>query len=274
MTQQIATVEPVKKQTLSQFLDSMGMDAATWRALQASVYPGAREPSIRLAIMYCRARKLDIMKKPCHIVPMKVKDAETNTESWRDVIMPGISEVRTTAQRTKQYRGHSKPVYGPEANIFGATAPEWCELTVYRAAEGAPREHWAEYPVRVYFREVVSTKDSWVDGKKVGTVANARWQRAPIQMLTKCAEAAALREAFPEELGGEHTAEEMDGKVIDGGAAEIIDEPEKETGGASGVMDKLGIKPVEVSMPEPAAVDDDFVKDMEAAESVQATPAE
>jgi hypothetical protein len=31
-------------------------------------------------------------------------------------------------------------------------------------------------------------------------------------MLTKCTEAAGLREAFPDELGGEPTAEEMDGQ--------------------------------------------------------------
>jgi hypothetical protein len=52
--------------------------------------------------------------------------------------------------------------------------------------------------------------------------ANARWSKAPVQMLTKCAEAAALREAFPDELGGQQTAEEMDGqRAID---APVLDE--------------------------------------------------
>jgi hypothetical protein len=55
----------------------------------------------------------------------------------------------------------------------------------------------------VYFTEVVALKD----GRP-----NERWAKAPIQMLTKCCEAAGLREAFPDEFGGEATAEEMDGQ--------------------------------------------------------------
>ncbi len=65
------------------------------------------------------------------------------------------------------------------------------------------------FPIQVFFSEVVATRK---DKKTEQIVANARWTRAPRQMLAKCTEAAGLREAFPEEIGGEPTAEEMDGQ--------------------------------------------------------------
>lgn len=52
--------------------------------------------------------------------------------------------------------------------------------------------HWNEY--------VQTTKD----GKPMGL-----WAKLPHRMLAKCAEANALRRAFPEALGGLYTAEEM-----------------------------------------------------------------
>lgn len=175
---------------------------AQWRTLSKNLFPGANPNSVLMVWDYCIARKLDPLKKPCHIVPMEVKDAATNRYEWRDVVMPGIYEYRTTAQRTGEYLGHAKPEYGAEYPWAGVTAPEYCDFTVYRWNGAAGQK--VEFPVRVYFREVVATKK---DGS-----ANARWSKAPIQMLTKCAEAAALREAFPDELGGEQTAEEMDGQ--------------------------------------------------------------
>lgn len=184
-----------------------GIDAAQWNTLCNSLFPGAQHDSVLMVVDYCKARKLDPLKKPCHIVPMRVK---INGEyKWRDVVMPGIYEYRTTAQRTGDYLGHSRPEYGPEINHAGVSAPEWCEITVYRWNERAGIK--VEFPARVYFRESCALKD----GK-----ANDRWGKAPIQMLTKCAEAAALREAFPDELGGTHTEEEMIGKTFDGTPAD------------------------------------------------------
>jgi phage recombination protein Bet len=140
------------------------------------------------------------MKKPCHIVPMRVKVGD-NWE-WRDVIMPGIYEYRTTAQKTGEYMGHSRPEYGDVIDFEGVAAPESCSITVYRWNSASQTK--AEYPVTVWFSEVVALKR---DGKP-----NERWSKAPRQMLTKCTEAAALREAFPDELGGEMTYEEMVGQ--------------------------------------------------------------
>jgi hypothetical protein len=39
--------------------------------------------------------------------------------------------------------------------------------------------------------------------------------------MTKCTEAAALREAFPDEIGGEGTEEEMAGRIVEIVAAEV-----------------------------------------------------
>lgn len=196
----MTTAELAKKVELPEPVARRGITEAKWRTLMNSLYPGASGSSVLLVWDYCQARKLDPLKKPCHIVPMEVKVGDRY--EWRDVVMPGIYEHRTTAQRTGQYLGHSKPEYGAATDWAGLTAPEWCEMTIYRwNAEARTR---VEFPVRTYFREVVATKR---DGK-----ANSRWTKAPIQMLTKCCEASGLREAFPDELGGEQTAEEMDGQ--------------------------------------------------------------
>lgn len=185
-----------------------GISESQWRTLVNNLYPGAASESVIMVWDYCAARKLDPLKKPCHIVPMRVRDSKTGEDVWRDVVMPGIYEYRTTAQRTGEYMGHSKPEYGDPVEFLGVTVPEWCEMTIYRWNSAAKQR--VEYPVRVYFRECAGTRKK--DNKQV---LNQRWATAPIQMMTKVCEAAGLREAFPDEFGGEQTFEEMDGRVIE-----------------------------------------------------------
>jgi len=181
-----------------------GLTEAQWRTLKNNLFPGAASDSVLMVVDYCRARKLDPLKKPCHIVPMSVKNAQTGAYEWRDVVMPGIYEYRTTAMRTGLYLGHSAPVYGPEIDFKGIKAPESVSMTFYRWNKEAGQR--IEFPVTVLFREAVATK-------KDGTPTE-RWFKAPVQMLTKCGEAAGLREAFPDEFGGEATFEEMEGRTL------------------------------------------------------------
>ena len=179
-----------------------GIDEAQWRTLKGSLYPGASSESVLMVIDYCRARHLDPLKRPVHIVPVEVKVGDKY--EWREIVMPGIYELRTTAQRTDLYLGHSVPNYGPIITAKGVQAPEWCSMVFYRHHPSTGQR--IEFPIRTYFAEVVACNR---DGR-----ANARWSRAPVQMLTKCCEAAGLREAFPDEIGGEQTSEEMDGQRI------------------------------------------------------------
>ncbi|WP_118867477.1 phage recombination protein Bet [Haemophilus haemolyticus] len=178
-------------------LTERNIDTAVWTTLQNSVFPGAKDESILLAVDYCKARKLDILKKPCHIVPMSVTDAKTGNKNWRDVIMPGIYEQRITAFRTGQMAGQDEPVFGDTVTFRGIDAPEWCRVTVYRFINN---ERCA-FSHTEYFCEACATTK---EGKP-----NSMWSKRPRGQLAKCAEAGALRKAFPDELGGVITADEV-----------------------------------------------------------------
>lgn len=183
-------------------LTERNIDTAVWTTLQNSVFPGAKDESILLAVDYCKARKLDILKKPCHIVPMSVTDAKTGNKNWRDVIMPGIYEQRITAFRTSQMAGQDEPVFGDTVTFRGIEAPEWCRVTVYRFINN---ERCA-FSHTEYFSEACATTK---EGKP-----NSMWSKRPRGQLAKCAEAGALRKAFPDELGGVITADEVNEEPI------------------------------------------------------------
>lgn len=182
------------------------------RVLSTSVYPGAAAESIKLVLGYCKAAGLDPMQKPVHIVPMWDK----NSGSMRDVVMPGIGLYRTQAARSGQFAGVSEPEFGPEQNekIGGqdTTYPEWCRVTVRRRLESGII---AEFTAVERWKENYAVKG----GKEKSIAPNAMWARRAYGQLAKCTEAQALRKAFPE-FGSQPTADEMEGKHIEG---EVVD---------------------------------------------------
>lgn len=190
-------------------------EAELFAVLRSSLYPGAKDESIKLVVGYCRAAGLDPMQKPCHIVPMWDK----NAGAMRDVVMPGVGLYRTQAARTGQFAGSTEPEFGPDKTetIDGVsvTYPEWCRVTVKRQL---PSGYIAEFPSIEFWKENYAVKG----GKEKSIAPNAMWLRRPRGQLAKCAEAQALRKAFPE-IGAQPTAEEMEGKDLDAGAGVTID---------------------------------------------------
>lgn len=228
---------PMPKQEL---LAPFGIGQIEWQALTDAVFPSAKSVAgVMLALSICKARKLDVFKKVVHIVPMYSSKHGCEIET----IWPGIAEARITATRTGQYAGRDGVKWGRvirrafraeksgqgQNGPYSTTVscpemefPETAQVTVYKIIGG----------VRCPF---VGPEVSFVEmfsGQKGMRVPNDRWQQAPRQMLEKCAEAAALRAAFPEELGGEWFAEEMEGKTMHGdieGRGAIIDhEPQQQ----------------------------------------------
>lgn len=184
--------------------------------LGSSLYPGANPASIKMVLGYCKASGLDPMQKPVHIVPMW----DGKAGCMRDVVMPGIGLYRTQAARNG-CAGVSEPEFGPDVqeNIGGAevTYPAWCRVTVKRRistgeiVEFTAKEFWKEnYAVR--------------GGKEKSIAPNAMWSKRPYGQIAKCAEAQALRKAFPE-IGSEPTADEMEGKILNVDEAGIRHSP-------------------------------------------------
>lgn len=191
----------------------IGVTKSTWPALINAIYPAAKTAdSVILALSYCKARKLDPFKRPIHIVP--VWNSAKN--DYDDTIWPGIAELRTTAVRTGQFGGADAALFGemktrkfqgetgPKNNkrmeTIELTFPEWAQMTVYRITPSGTRVAIAG--PRVYWEETYATI-----GKT--ELPNNMWQKRTRGQLEKCAEAAALRRAFPEEIGNEMSAEEM-----------------------------------------------------------------
>lgn len=201
--------------------ERFGIGLTEWRALVDAVFPLAKDPSsVILALSYCKARNLDPFKKPVHIVPMWNAAAKRMVET----VWPGIGELRTTAFRTGQYAGRDEAKYGETRRERIGTAeveyPEWCQVTVYRLLGGQR----LPFPgPRVYWRE------SYATAGREDPSPNSMWRRRPFGQIDKCAEAAALRAAFPEEVGNEYAAEEMEGRIIgetiDGRTGEVRPTP-------------------------------------------------
>ena len=198
-------------------LDELNLDTNTWRVLTDSIFPSAKTADgIALAVRYCQARGLDVLKRPVHVVPMWSRSLGREIET----VWPGINEVQVTASRTGQYAGIDPPRFGPDITrsftgraktdsgwqqiSVEVTYPEWCEVTVYRLVNG----------VRCPFTETVFWEETYSRaGGASSDVPTAMWVKRPRGQLIKCAKAAALRAAFPEE--GSYVAEEMEGKTIE-----------------------------------------------------------
>ena len=181
--------------------ERFGIDQASWKALVEAVFPNATSvESVILALSYCRARKLDPFKRNVHIVPIWNKDKRCMV----DTIWPGIGELRTTAFRTGEYAGRGETEFGPDITrrIGNAemTFPEWARVTVYRLVKGVRCEFSGP---KVYWLE------TYAEYKRDDETPNEMWRTRPRGQIDKCAEAAALRSAFPEEIGTDYVADEV-----------------------------------------------------------------
>lgn len=186
-----------------------GYDENAWKALVEAIFPLAKTPeSVRLALSYCKARRLDPFKRCIHIVPIWDK----NKRCEIDTIWPGIGELRTTAHRTGCYAGRDKTEFGPDIEeTWGGgndkvtmKFPEWAQVMVYRIVKD---KRVAYAGPQIYWIETFSSVKSGAP--------NSMWRKRPRGQLDKCAEAAALRAAFPEEIGNDYI--DAEAHAADGG---------------------------------------------------------
>lgn len=189
------------------------IDQGKWRVLCESIFPSARSAAaVMLALDYCKARKLDIMKKPVNIVPMWSSEQKKYVET----VWPGINSVQIDAARSNSWAGMDEPKWGKDVTRrfkgllkdnageteITLTFPESCTVTVYRIVQGVKYA----FSEPVYWTECYATQ-----GKT--ELPNAMWTKRPRGQFLKVAKAFSLRAAFPEDA--DYTAEEMEGRIIE-----------------------------------------------------------
>lgn len=201
---------PAENQISLAAVDGSSMSLTTPQlveVLRSSLYPDASPASVELVLSYCAAAKLDPMQKPVHIVPMWSRASNV----MKDVIMPGIGLYRIQAARSGQLAGIDQPEFGPAVTerIGGVevTYPEWCRITVRRRL---PTGEICDFAAVERWKENYAVKG----GKEKSVAPNAMWERRAYAQLAKCAEAQALRRAFPE-MCSAPTAEEMEGRHVE-----------------------------------------------------------
>jgi len=162
------------------------------RMIRDSFANGASDGEFAVLMEIAKARRLNPLLRQVHFVSRW--DTSKGREVWATQV--SIDGLRAIAERTGLYAGQDKPEFTerPDGSIVS------CEVRVYR-------KDWPRPAVGVaYWSEYVQTRKDKASGKLFPT---SFWQRMPHTMLAKCAEALALRKAFPEDMSGLYTADEM-----------------------------------------------------------------
>lgn len=143
--------------------------------------PGATEDELRMYLYDCKRRGVHPMDRLIHFTKRR----------GRYTPITSIDFMRMRANATGEFAGKDPVKYEGEPGKPGFSAT----VTVYKMVQGQ-RCGW--------------TATAWWEEYYPGKEHGFMWDKMPRLMLAKCAEALALRQAFPAQLQGLYIKEEMD----------------------------------------------------------------
>lgn len=157
------------------------------RIIRDSFANGASDAEFAVLMEVARTRRLNPIMRQVFFV--KRWDNTKKREVWATQV--SIDGLRAIAERTGLYAGQDEPeyVHDEKGKLLCAKVKVW-------------RRDWPRPAVGVaYWSEFVqTTRDN---------NPTRMWQTMPYVMLGKCAESQALRKAFPEDMSGLYSPEEM-----------------------------------------------------------------
>jgi phage recombination protein Bet len=199
--------------------------------------------------LYMAAAKsygLDPFRK--QIIPLVFGKNARDQSKRRMSIVVSRDGLRVIAQRCKNYRPASEPAeIITDDELKGPTNPKGIVMARVYLWQQDSRGDWFKVVGEAYWDEFAplsypddawesyDTGDVWEDSGKPKKArrlkpnakqvldTSGNWARMPIVMITKCAEAQALRAGWPDQFGSLYAEEEMDrARVIDLSASEIV----------------------------------------------------
>jgi len=164
--------------------ERLGYDHQTLEFIRSEIANGAPDLQLEYFIRFCAAKQLDPTAREVYFIPR----SDQGTRKW--TVQTGIDGYRSLAERTGDYDGQDDPTFEYDAGgaLISATVRVY-RKGMSRGVSGTAR--WTEY---AQFKDHQPT---------------TMWKKMPHNQLAKCAEALALRKAFPRRLGAIYTTEEM-----------------------------------------------------------------
>ncbi len=166
-------------------------DRDTLDLIKRTVAKNSTDEELRLFLYQAKRTGLDPLSRQIHFV----KRWDSLAKREVGAVQTGIDGFRLIASRTGRYRPDEEaPVYTMDGDrLISAKV----KVNVYHPESGS----WFPVTGEAFFQEYCQKRN---DGKP-----NFTWGRMPHVMLSKCAEAIALRKAFPAELSGIYINDEM-----------------------------------------------------------------
>ena len=165
----------------------------------------AQQADLAVFLHQCQRTGLDPFSRQIYLIERRQKQG--NEYVSKQTIQVGIDGFRLIARRAAD-RNHE--LFSEPETLWcgedGVWHDVWIAQTPPVAAKVTVRRGEGEFTGVALYREYVGTR---YDKNLHRQVPTSMWSSKPVTMIAKCAEALALRKAFPQDLSGLYTTDEM-----------------------------------------------------------------